>query len=147
MENKYNFKTFGQLQIGDQMYCYMKMKVISYTIIDIKNKEEVSTSWTYDHKEIKKVNRYRIIKYINSKGQEYTLDFNDTPKYRVNSELDDFRCTNYSGEVFSDRNAVIKYITDLFDYRKQKLEKLQIQYDKERSYIEKYKECLKNLPE
>jgi hypothetical protein len=146
MENKYNFKTFGQLQIGDQMYCYTKMKVIPYTIINIENKEEVSTSWTY-HKEIIKSNRYRIIKYINSKGQEYTLEFNDTPNYRINSELEDFQRKNYSGEIFSDRNAVIKYVTDLFDYRKQKLKKLQIQYDKERDYIEKYKECLKNLPE
>jgi len=147
MENKYNFKTFGDLKVGDQMYCYTKMKVISYTIIDIQDKEEVSTSWSHDHKEIKNIKKYRFIKYINSKGKEYELEFDDNPSYSRNSELEKFRCKNYSGEVFSDRNAIIKYITDLYDYRKQKLVELQYLYDKERDYIEKYKECLKNLPD
>jgi hypothetical protein len=41
----------------------------------------------------------------------------------------------------------IKHVTDLYDYRKEKLAKLQVQYDKERNYIEKYKECLKNIPD
>ena len=41
----------------------------------------------------------------------------------------------------------IKYVTDLYDYRLAKMEKLRTSYDKECALVEKYKQCLKNIPD
>ena len=85
---------------------------------------------------------FTLITYKNSQNKEYDIEFAD-------SELDNYESkTTYGRDpIFANREMAIKHVMDLFEYRKEKLAKLQAQYDKERDYIEKYKECLKNLPD
>ena len=135
-------KTFKDLKIGDRIYIYQRMKINYYTIINIDHLKEISTDYTWDHKERKTEKNFTLITYKNSQNKEYDIEFTD-------SELDNYESkTTYGRDpIFANREMAIKHVMDLFDYRKEKLAKLQAQYDKERDYIEKYKECLKNLPD
>jgi hypothetical protein len=132
-------KTFKDLVKGDRIYTYQKMKISFYTVTDVEHREETSIDWTWDHKERKTVKRYVFIYYKNTQGREDTLSFSD--------DFDECETYNYGVNLFSNREAAIKHVTDLYNYRLEKLEKLRNKYDKERSYIEKYKECLKHLPD
>ena len=135
-------KTFKDLQIGDRMYVYQKMKIIYYTITNINNLTETSIDYTWDHKEVKREKNFIIITYKNSQNKEYDIEFSEY-------ELDKYesRTTYGRDPIFANREAAIKYVTDLYDYRLKKMEKLKTAYDKECACVEKYKECLKNIPD
>ena len=135
-------KTFGDLQVGDRIYYFQRMKIGFYTITSVENFTETSIDYTWNHEEVKRDKNYTIIKYINSQNKEFDIEFNQY-------QLEGFKSrTRYgSTPIFSDRNAAIKHVTDLFDYRKGVLADLQARYDKERTLIEKYKDCLSNLPD
>ena len=135
-------KTFKDLKVGDRIYVYQRMKINYYTIIDISHYTETSVDYTWDHKERKTEKHFTFITYKNSQNKEFDIEFTD-------SQLENYESkTSYGRDpIFADREIAIKHVTDLYDYRKEKLAKLQVQYDKERNYIEKYKECLKNIPD
>ena len=135
-------KTFKDLKIGDRIYVYQRMKIIYYTIVDVRSLKETSISYTWDHKERKTEKNFTIITYINSKNKEFDIEFTDTQLKKGDSR------TNYGRDpIFADREVAIKYVTDLYDYRLKKIEKLRDAYDKECACIEKYKQCLKNIPD
>ena len=135
-------KTFRDLAIGDRIYVYLNMKITYYTITNISHLKETETSYDRFHNEITKTKLYTIITYVNTQNKENDIEFKDI-------DLDNSQDkTNYGGNpIFADRDLAIKYVTDLFDYRLEKLKQLEAKYDKERSYVEKYKECLKNIPD
>ena len=135
-------KTFKDLKSGDRIYVYQRMKIGYYTIIDIHNFKETSTRYTWNHQEIKTEKHFTLITYKNSQNKEFDIEFED-------SQLDNYESkTTYGRDpIFADREAAIKYVTDLYNYRLKKLADLQAKYDKEKSYVEKYQECLKNIPD
>lgn len=135
-------KTFKDLKSGDRIYVYQRMKIGYYTIIDIHSFKETSTRYTWNHQEIKTEKHFTLITYKNSQNKEFDIEFED-------SQLDNYESkTTYGRDpIFADREAAIKYVTDLYNYRLKKLADLQVKYDKEKSYVEKYQECLKNIPD
>ena len=135
-------KTFKDLKIGDRIYNYQRMKIGYYTIININHLKETSIDYTLDHKERKTEKNFIIITYKNSQNKEFTIEFTESQLERNES------CTMYGGiPIFSDRDMAIKHVTDLYDYRLAKMEKLRTSYDKECTLVEKYKQCLKNIPD
>ena len=135
-------KTFKDLKIGDRIYNYQRMKIGYYTIININHLKETSVDYTWDHKERKTEKNFIIITYQNSQNKEFNIEFTEEQLERNES------CTMYGGTpIFSDRDMAIKHVTDLYDYRLAKMEKLKKAYDKEYICVEKYKECLKNIPD
>lgn len=135
-------KTFKDLKIGDRIYVYQRMKIGYYTIIDISKLKEISTEYTWDHKEVKREKNFIFIKYKNSQNKEYDIEFSENTLDECESK------TTYGRDpIFADREAAIKYVTDLYDYRLAKMEKLRDAYDKECACVEKYKQCLKNIPD
>jgi hypothetical protein len=135
-------KTFKDLKIGDRIYVYQRMKIIYYTIVDVRTLKETSTSYTWDHKEIKLERKFIIITYKNSQNKENDIEFSEYELEKCES-----RTTYGRDPIFADREVAIKYVTDLYDYRVAKIEKLRTAYDKECSIVEKYKQCLKNIPD
>ena len=113
-----------------------------FTGIDISHYIETSVDYTWDHKERKTEKHFTFITYKNSQNKEFDIEFTD-------SQLENYESkTDYGRDpIFSDKELAIKHVLNLYNYRKEKLAKLQVQYDKERNYIEKYKECLKNIPD
>ena len=135
-------KTFKDLKIGDRIYNYQRMKIGYYTIININHLKETSIDYTWDHKERKTEKHFTIITYKNSQNKEFTIELTELQLEKCESK------TTYGGTpLFSDRELAIKYVTDLYDYRLAKMEKLKKAYDKEYVCVEKYKECLKNIPD
>lgn len=135
-------KTFKDLKIGDRIYNYQRMKIGYYTIIDINHLKETSVDYTWDHKERKTEKKFIIITYQNSQNKEFTIELTESQLEKCESRM------TYGGiPLFSDRELAIKYVTDLYDYRLKKMEKLRDAYDKECACIEKYKQCLKNIPD
>ena len=135
-------KTFKDLKIGDRIYNYQKMKLGYYTVIDIHTLKETSVDYTWDHKKRKRERKFVIITYKNSQGKEFDIEF-------TGADLNDVQSYTTYGrvQIFSDKEAAIKYVTDLYDYRLAKMEKLRTSYDKECALVEKYKQCLKNIPD
>ena len=135
-------KTFEDLQVGDRIYYFQRMKIGYYIITSIENCTDTFVDYTYRHEKITREKNYTIIKYKNSQNKEFDIELNPLNLCKYQSR------TRYgSTPIFSDKNAAIKHVTDLFDYRKSVLESLQERYTKERNLIEKYKECLSNLPD
>ncbi len=135
-------KTFKDLKIGDRIYNYQRMQIGYYIITNIDHLKETSVDYTWDHKERKTEKNFTIITYKNSQNKEFTIEFTDIQLEKSESR------TNYGYiPIFADREVAIKYVTDLYDYRVAKMEKLKTVYDKEYNIVEKYKQCLKNIPD
>lgn len=135
-------KTFRDLAIGDRIYVYLNMKITYYTITNISHLKETETSYDRFHNEINKTKLYTIITYVNTQNKENDIEFKD-----IDLDISQTKTNHGGNPIFADRDLAIKYVTDLFDYRLEKLKDLEAKYDKERSYVEKYKECLKNIPD
>lgn len=135
-------KIFKDLKIGDRIYNYQRMQIGYYIITNIDNLSETSVDYTWDHKRVERKNKYTVITYKNSQGKENTVEFDE---YGLNEYIS--RTRYGSTLIFSDKEMAIKYVTDLYNYRVEKLKKLKEKYDKEYAYVEKYKECFENIPD